>query len=57
VRHDDFRGAYGTSQQDIENTIRNGGNNIMSMPAFGQVLADADIRALAIYIRQKNGWD
>ena len=56
VRQDDFRGAYGTDQLAIENTIRNGGNNIMSMPAFGGVLAERDISKLAAYIRQQNGW-
>ncbi len=57
VRQDDFRGAYGTDQQTVENTIRNGGNNIMSMPAFGEVLEESDINKLATYIREQNGWD
>lgn len=57
VRQDDFRGAYGTDQLAIENTIRNGGNNIMSMPAFGGVLPESDISKLATYIRQQNGWE
>lgn len=57
VRRDDFRGVYGKDQQTIEQTIRDGGNNIMSMPAFGEVLSEADITALATYVRAKNGWD
>jgi len=57
VNRDDYRGAYGTDQQSLEKAIRDGGNNIMSMPAFGEVLTDAEIAALASYIRKQNGWE
>ena len=57
LRSDDFEGLYGTSQQELEAVIRNGGNNVMSMPAFGEVLGANEISALATYLRFANGWD
>jgi len=51
-----FTGVYGKDQQAIETAIRGGGNNVMSMPAFGEVLEDEDIAALATYVRELNGW-
>lgn len=52
-----YRGIYGTDQASVESTIRSGGNNVMSMPAFGELLSDEEISALASFIRSLNGWD
>jgi len=52
-----YTGIYGTDQRSVEAAIRGGGNNVMSMPAFGEVLTDADIVALAAYVRGINGWE
>jgi formylglycine-generating enzyme required for sulfatase activity len=57
VRRDDYRGVYGIDQAVVEATIRDGGNNIMSMPAFGEILTAAEISTLAAYVRSQNGWD
>ncbi len=51
-----FTGSYGTDLESIENTIRDGGNNTMSMPNFGQALDEEEIRALALYIRAALNW-
>jgi len=53
---DDFEGLYGTGQQELVQTIREGGNNVMSMPAFADRLSNAEIAALADYLRRVNGW-
>ncbi len=55
-RADNFHGLYGTDRQSLISTIRGGGNNIMSMPAFGGVLSDVEIATLADYLRAQNGW-
>ncbi len=52
-----LRGVYGKDFDAIANTIRSGGNNIMSMPAFGDTLSDDDIAILTRYLRRVNGWD
>ena len=52
-----YRGIYGKDQQSVESTIRSGGNNVMSMPAFGELLTNDEISALAMFIRALNGWD
>jgi formylglycine-generating enzyme required for sulfatase activity len=52
-----YKGIYGTNQQAVETAIRGGGNNVMSMPAFDGVLTDAEISAVAEYVRQQNGWN
>ena len=57
LRSDDFEGLYGTSESDLEAAIRNGGNNVMSMPAFGEVLGADEISSLASYLRRVNDWD
>jgi formylglycine-generating enzyme required for sulfatase activity len=56
LEQNSFRGIYGQDQTAVETTIRGGGNNTMSMPAFGNRLTDAEISALATYVRQQNGW-
>jgi mono/diheme cytochrome c family protein len=52
-----YKGVYGTDAESIRTIIRDGGNNIMSMPAFGDVLTDAQIDDLTNYLRQQKGWD
>ena len=56
VNRNEFQGIYGKNQLAVENTIRTGGNNVMSMPAFGKTLTSAEISALATYIREQNNW-
>jgi formylglycine-generating enzyme required for sulfatase activity len=56
IRNDDFEGLYGQSQQELEDAIRNGGNNVMSMPAFADILTDEEITTLAAFLRQQNNW-
>jgi formylglycine-generating enzyme required for sulfatase activity len=51
-----FKGLYGTDQASLVRTIRDGGNNVMSMPAFGTELSPEDIDVLAAWLREKNGW-
>jgi len=51
-----YTGIYGTDQRAVEAAIRGGGNNVMSMPAFGEVLSAAEIATLATYVRGINGW-
>ncbi len=53
---DNFEGLYGKSQSELETAIRNGGNNVMSMPAFDGRLTDNEISAVAAYLRRVNGW-
>ena len=55
-QRDNFRGLYGREQAAVEHIIRSGGNNIMSMPAFGDLLSADQIRVLAAYVRARNGW-
>lgn len=52
-----FEGIYGTSEDELFATIRNGGNNVMSMPAFADRLSDAEIRTLSQWLRKVNNWD
>jgi len=56
VNRNEFQGVYGKNQAAVENTIRTGGNNVMSMPAFGKTLTGPEISALATYIREQNNW-
>lgn len=56
VRRDDFRGIYGTSRAAVEKVISDGGNNIMSMPAFRDTLSNEQIVELAAYVRALNEW-
>jgi len=52
-----YTGIYGTDQRSVEAAVRGGGNNVMSMPAFGEVLTETEISAVARYVRALNGWD
>ena len=56
VERSTFAGVYGKDQPSVEITIRGGGNNIMSMPAFEAMLTETDITTLAAYVRELNGW-
>jgi mono/diheme cytochrome c family protein len=51
-----YMGIYGKDQQSLEITIRHGGNNVMSMPAFADRLTETEITELAAYVRELNGW-
>jgi formylglycine-generating enzyme required for sulfatase activity len=51
-----FRGVYGTTADELFMVISDGGNNVMSMPAFGDMLSDMDIRQIAGYLIEQNGW-
>jgi|GEM_PF-1693024 len=51
-----FAGLYGKNNETLFNAIKNGGNNVMSMPAFGSRLSDAEIRTLADYVVEQNNW-
>ena len=57
IDNNSYRGVYGKDQAAVEKAIRNGGNNTMSMPAFGGVLSDAEIAEVAAYVRRQNSWD
>jgi formylglycine-generating enzyme required for sulfatase activity/cytochrome c553 len=52
-----FEGLYGTDQQSLVKAIRDGGNNIMSMPAFSDRLSDEQIELVAAYLRKINKWN
>jgi formylglycine-generating enzyme required for sulfatase activity len=52
-----FRGVYGTDQAAVETVIRDGGNNVMSMPTFADVLDAEHITTLSSYVRASNGWE
>jgi formylglycine-generating enzyme required for sulfatase activity len=51
-----LKGVYGTDQVAVEAAIRGGGNNTMSMPAFGESLSGQEIATLATYVRRLNQW-
>ncbi len=51
-----FEGLYGTDQAGLVESIRDGGNNIMSMPAFADRMSTAEIETVAAYLRQVNNW-
>ena len=52
-----YKGVYGKDADSISRLIRDGGNNIMSMPAFGAQLSEEEINALTGYLMQQKGWD
>ena len=51
-----FRGVYGTSSDELFSVIRDGGNNVMSMPAFADRLTDDEIRQVADHLIEQNNW-
>ena len=52
-----FEGIYGTDRASLIRTIRDGGNNIMSMPAFADRMTDDEIELVTDYLRKRNNWD
>jgi formylglycine-generating enzyme required for sulfatase activity/cytochrome c5 len=52
-----FAGVYGRDQATVEQVIREGGTNSMSMPAWGGELSADEIRRLAVYVRRAAGWE
>jgi formylglycine-generating enzyme required for sulfatase activity len=52
-----FLGIYGKNQAAVEDVIRNGGNNVMSMPTFAEVLSAEETTTLASYLRTANEWN
>ena len=57
VERNAYTGIYGTDQRAVETAIHGGGNNSMSMPAFGEVLSGEQITELASYVRDLNDWN
>jgi formylglycine-generating enzyme required for sulfatase activity len=52
-----LQGVYGTDTATVRRLIRDGGNNIMSMPAFIDRISADDIDLLTDYVMQQKGWD
>ena len=50
-------GVYGKDADSLFAVIRDGGNNVMSMPAFADQLSDAEIREIVAFLIEQNGWD
>lgn len=51
-----IKGIYGTNSDALRRLIRDGGNNIMSMPAFKDRISAADIEQILGYLMQQKGW-
>jgi mono/diheme cytochrome c family protein len=52
-----LKGVYGTDIETVRQLISEGGNNIMSMPAFnGRISAD-EIDLITDYVMQQKDWD
>jgi formylglycine-generating enzyme len=51
-----FKGLYGKDEASLFEAIKEGGNNVMSMPAFGSRLTDAEISLIAKYLVEQNDW-
>jgi formylglycine-generating enzyme required for sulfatase activity len=52
-----IKGIYGTDFGSLHSLIRDGGNNIMSMPAFKDRISAAEIEQITVYLMQQKGWD
>ncbi len=52
-----LQGVYGTDLVSVRHLISDGGNNIMSMPAFKDRISAADIELITDYLMQQKGWD
>jgi mono/diheme cytochrome c family protein len=52
-----FRGVYGRDRDSVYKTIRTGGANTMSMPAWDGILRDEEIEMLTDYVRRVAGWN
>jgi len=53
---DRFEGLYGKTEEALFTAIKNGGNNVMSMPAFGPRMTDGEIVEVSRYVIEQNGW-
>ncbi|MBT3695259.1 MAG: cytochrome c [Gammaproteobacteria bacterium] len=51
-----FQGLYGKNKASLFKVVKEGGNNVMSMPAFGPRLTDDEISLIVMYVIQKNSW-
>ena len=52
-----LQGIYGTDIVSVRNLITDGGNNIMSMPAFRDRISGNDIELITVYLMQQKDWD
>jgi mono/diheme cytochrome c family protein len=52
-----LKGIYGTDFDSVRKLISEGGNNIMSMPAYKDRISAADIELITTYLRQQKGWN
>lgn len=50
-------GIYGTDIDSLRTLITEGGNNIMSMPAYKDRISAADIELITSYLMQQKGWN
>lgn len=52
-----IKGIYGTDIDSLRSLISDGGNNIMSMPAFKDRISAAEIEQITVYLMQQKGWE
>jgi formylglycine-generating enzyme required for sulfatase activity len=52
-----LEGLYGKDQASLVKVISDGGNNIMSMPAFADRMTADEIETVAEYLRRINNWN
>jgi len=52
-----MKGVYGTDTETLRQLITDGGNNIMSMPAFSERISAAEIDLITDYVVQQKDWD
>jgi len=52
-----MQGVYGTDRVTIRRLIADGGNNIMSMPAFSHRISEAEIDLITDYVMQQKAWN
>jgi mono/diheme cytochrome c family protein len=52
-----MQGVYGTDRVTIRRLIADGGNNIMSMPAFSDRISSEEIDRITDYVMQQKEWD
>jgi formylglycine-generating enzyme required for sulfatase activity len=52
-----MQGVYGTDRVTIRRLIADGGNNIMSMPAFSDRISSEEIDLITDYVMQQKDWD
>jgi mono/diheme cytochrome c family protein len=52
-----MQGVYGTDRETIRRLIADGGNNIMSMPAFSHRISSEEIDLITDYVMQQKAWN